>query len=187
MHNTNNTIFATLCAALLLTAGAAQAQNTPTTGNTPAAATTAPAAAAAAPAPKAAATASVARAQFTTAINNREPADAVTSLDNNHGRVFFFTDVKNGAGQTLTHRWEFGGKTVAELQFEPKANRWRYWSSKTLMPDQTGTWTAEVVDGSGNVLISKSFDYTKAPPPAAAPTAATSTPAPAAATHGGGR
>ena len=156
MHKTNNTIFATLCGVLLLTAGAAQAQNTPATpSSTPAA----PAAATAAPAPKAAATARVVRAQFTTAVTNREPADAVTSLDNSHGRVFFFTDVKNAAGQTLTHRWEFGGKTVAELQFEPKANRWRYWSSKTLMPDQTGTWTVEVVDGSGNVLTSKSFDY----------------------------
>ena len=112
-------------------------------------------------APAPAVTVKVARAQFTTAVSHREPADEVTTLDSSHDKVFFFTALNDAAGQTVTHRWEFNGKTVAEVKFAPKADHWRVWSSKTLMPDQTGTWTVEVVDGSGNTLTSKSFDYTQ--------------------------
>jgi hypothetical protein len=187
----NKLIFTTLGAILLLFAGMARAQTTPAASTAmPVAASpasTMPAAPAAAPVP-AAATASVGSAQFTTAVNNREPADDVTTLDTSHGQVFFFTVLKDAAGQTITHRWVYDGQTMAEVKFEPKANHWRVWSSKMLMPHQTGTWTVDVVDGSGNVLTSKSFDYTQAqaaaPIPAhKMPNAASTTPAPAAGTQ----
>ena len=128
-----------------------------------------------------------AHAQFTSGISNREPADDVTTLDSSHDKVFFFTVLKDADGQTITHRWEFNGKTVAEVKLQPKADHWRTWSSKMLMPDQTGTWTVEVLDDSGQVLMSKSFDYTQAPKsePKSASTAAiqnAATPAAAATT-----
>ncbi|MGH8292169.1 MAG: DUF2914 domain-containing protein [Gammaproteobacteria bacterium] len=168
---------ALLGGALCLTAGALQAQTTATTPS----------------ATPAAATASVSQAQFTTAVSNREPADNISTLDNSHNQVFFFTDLKNATGQTITHRWQYNGNTVAEVKFEPKANHWRVWSSKMLLPSQTGTWAVEVVDGSGNVLASKTLDYTAAAgvTPSAThkvqPQATTTpmTPAPAAVTHGG--
>lgn len=143
--------------ALLFVAGLAHAQAMPS--------------AASGSATPAAATASVTQAQFTTAINNREPADDITTLDNSHTQVFFFSVLKNAAGQTITHRWEYNGQTMAEVKFEPKADHWRMWSSKTLLPSQTGAWTVEVLDTHGNVLAKKSFNYTQA------------TPAPGAATH----
>lgn len=192
MHPINKTFAALLGGALVLALGTAQAQST----------TAMPAAASvAAPAP-AAATASVSQAQFTTAVNNREPADNISTLDNSHNQVFFFTALKDAAGQTITHRWVYNGQTMAEVKFEPKANHWRVWSSKMLLPSQTGTWTVEVVDGGGNVLASKTLDYTAAAgvTPSAThkvepeathkvqPQATTTpmTPAPAAVTHGGG-
>jgi Protein of unknown function (DUF2914) len=127
----------------------------------------------------------VMRAQFTTAVNNREPVDEVTRLDNSHDQIFFFTALKDAAGQTITDRWEFNGKTIAEVSLQPKADRWRTWSSKKLMPDQTGTWTVKVVDDSGQVLMSKSFDYTQAPKTEAktASTAAMQSTAAPASTH----
>ena len=67
--------------------------------------------------------------------------------------MFFFSVLKDAAGQSITHRWEYNGKRVAQVQFQPQANHWRVWSSKTLMPDQTGTWTVEVLDAGGNVLL----------------------------------
>ncbi|HKV97485.1 MAG TPA: DUF2914 domain-containing protein [Gammaproteobacteria bacterium] len=183
MHPINKTFAALLGGALVLAVGTAQAQST----------TAMPAAASVAATAPAAATASVSQAQFTTAVNNREPADNISTLDNSHNQVFFFTALKDAAGQTITHRWVYNGQTMAEVKFEPKANHWRVWSSKMLLPSQTGTWTVEVVDGGGNVLTSKTLDYTAAAgvTPSAThkvqPQATTTpmTPAPAAVTHGG--
>ncbi|HET7649741.1 MAG TPA: DUF2914 domain-containing protein [Gammaproteobacteria bacterium] len=172
MLKTHKTILAMLCGSLLLTAGVAVAQNTPATGTAAKPAAAAPAAKAS----SAAASAEVSRAQFTTSIANHEPTDDVTTLDNSHTKIYFFTDLKNMSGQTVTHRWTYNGNVVAEVKLEPKAARWRTYSSKNLDPVMTGTWTVEVVDGAGNVLTKKSFDYTKA-----------TTPAPAASTTGGGK
>lgn len=142
---------------MLLVAGLAHAQVMPSVASASATST--------------AATASVSRAQFTTAINHREPADDITTLDNSHTQVFFFSVLQDATGQTITHRWQYNGQTMAQVKFEPKANRWRVWSSKKLLPSQTGTWTVEVLDARGNVLAKKSFNYIQA------------TPAPGAATH----
>lgn len=188
MHPITKIAVALLGGALCLTAGVLQAQTTPMAAT---AMPASPAASTPSPAPAPAATASVSQAQFTTAVSNREPADDITSLDNSHNQVFFFTALKDAAGQTITHRWEYNGQTMAEVKFEPKANHWRVWSSKMLLPNQTGTWTVEVLDGSGNVLTSKTLDYTAAASvtPSAThkvePQAATTsmTPAPAAVTH----
>ncbi len=97
MHITNKTILAAACCALLFGSGTVRAQPTAGTSTaTPAAS----AATAAAPAP--AATAKVTHAQFTTAVKNREPTDRVTRLDNSQHTIFFFTDLQDAAGQTIT-------------------------------------------------------------------------------------
>lgn len=161
MLKTHKTILAALCGSLLLMAGVAQAGNPAPAASSaakPAAATSAPAASES----KAATSGEVARAQFTSEIKDHEPTDDVTTLDNSHTKIYFFTDLKNMSGQTVTHRWSFNGNTVAEVKLEPKAARWRTYSSKILDPVMTGTWTVEVMDAAGNVLAKKSFDYTKA-------------------------
>ncbi len=102
----------------------------------------------------------VPRAQFTSAIDAREPVDdlegaAAADLT----RLYFFTELRDLAGQTVTHRWSHDGNTMAEISFTPDGARWRVWSSKELLPQWTGTWTVEVVDAAGNVLSTKSIDY----------------------------
>ena len=189
MHTITKTTVVLLGGALLLTAGTLQAQTMPSTSSATPAATPTTAS------PPVAATASVSQAQFTTAVNNREPADNITTLDNSHTQVLFFTALNGAAGQTITHRWQYNGQTMAEVKFQPKASHWRVWSSKNLLPGETGTWTVDVVDGNGNVLTSKTFNYTAAQ--GATPNAthkvepqathkvmnSTSMPAPAAVTH----
>ena len=59
----------------------------------------------------------VARASFTTAIQDREPADQVGQLTNDTGVVYFFTELRGLEGQTVTHRWEHGGEVRAEVSF----------------------------------------------------------------------
>lgn len=101
----------------------------------------------------------VARAQFTTGIETREPADRVTELGNSHSEVYFFTELTDLDGHTVTHRWEHGGEIMAEVSFDVRGPRWRVWSSKQLLPNWTGEWTVAVVDEAGTILAEESFQY----------------------------
>jgi hypothetical protein len=102
----------------------------------------------------------VTRAQFTSAVDAREPTDDLTeAAAANLTKVYFFTELRDLEGQTVTHRWTHNGNTMAEVSFTPGSARWRVWSSKELLPEWTGTWTVAVIDAGGNVLIEKSFEY----------------------------
>ena len=102
---------------------------------------------------------SVPRATFTTAIINREPEDQITELSNNIQRIYFFTELKNMTGQTISHRWSYNDQTMAEIKFTVGAPRWRVWSSKTMLPHWLGEWTVTVANGAGEEVISNSFNY----------------------------
>lgn len=104
----------------------------------------------------------VERAAFTTAVVEREPADALESLTNDHVEIFFFTELRELQGQTVTHRWQYRGEVVAEVPFAIGGPRWRTHSSKKLDPAALGEWTVAVVDGSGHVLQTRSFQYREA-------------------------
>ncbi len=101
----------------------------------------------------------VARAAFTTAIDDREPVDEVSSLDTDTSRVYYFTEIKGLKGQTITHRWEQNGEVQATVSFDIGGDRWRIWSSKNLQPEFTGQWQVMVLDEAGNVLSQNSFNY----------------------------
>lgn len=101
-----------------------------------------------------------ARAQFTTAVNAREPADDLAEASAaSVTKIYFFTELRDLDGQTVTHRWTHNGATMSEVSLKVDSARWRVWSSKELLPGWTGTWTVAVVDGGGNVLTEKSFEY----------------------------
>ncbi len=105
----------------------------------------------------------VMRSTFTSAVQQREPTDQLASLNNDQGTIFFFSELGDLQGQTVTHRWEYDGKIVAEVPFSVGGSRWRVWSSKSLMPEWTGTWTVSVVNGSGSVISTETFEYQQAP------------------------
>jgi hypothetical protein len=99
----------------------------------------------------------VARAIFTTEVVNREPVDQVVSLDENATDVLFFTDLRNLQGRTVTHRWEFEGEVISEIDIEVRGPRWRAYSIKSLNPGQEGKWTVFVIDESGWPLHASIF------------------------------
>lgn len=102
---------------------------------------------------------SVSRAQFTTAVEDREPVDQVLVLHEPVRQVYFFTDLRHLEGRTITHRWEFEGQEVAQKSFNVGGPRWRVFSSKTLQPGQYGEWSVTVVDQSGWPLYIDIFNY----------------------------
>lgn len=101
----------------------------------------------------------VKRAGFSSAILEREPVDNLTELVGNTEQVYFFTELKNLAGQVVVHSWEYQGESVAEVRFKVSGPRWRVWSSKTLTPDMHGSWTVLVLDSAGEILAEKVLDY----------------------------
>lgn len=126
--------------------------------------------------------ATVARAQFTSAIENREPVDKVSNLLNDKNRVYFFSEIKDAPNQKITHRWEYNGKVMSEMNFDVGGERWRVFSSKTLDPSWTGEWKVSVLDEAGSTLGASTFTYEKAAAAAAnPPVSAPVTTAPAAA------
>jgi len=109
----------------------------------------------------------VARSQFTSAVREREPVDRVQVLTNDRRRIYFFTELHGLAGQTVTHRWAWRGRVMAEVRFPVGGPRWRVWSSKRLLPSWTGTWEVSVLDGQGRVLHRERLRYVPAADPGA--------------------
>lgn len=104
----------------------------------------------------------IARSTLTRAIEDHEPVDSLTSLSNDSTVLYYFTDVRDMAGQTVTHRWEYGDQVMAEVKFEIGGPRWRIYSSKNLQPGWTGDWKVSVIDAAGNPLTVNTFVYTEA-------------------------
>ncbi|MGD8484799.1 MAG: DUF2914 domain-containing protein [Thioalkalispiraceae bacterium] len=99
------------------------------------------------------------RAVFSTAIQEREPVDQVLVLTNRHNRIFFHTDLRHFENQKIIHRWEYEGRVVSSKAFEVKGPRWRVYSSKTLNPEQLGTWRVMVTTEQGWPLKAVIFKY----------------------------
>jgi hypothetical protein len=102
----------------------------------------------------------VSRAIFTTAIEDHEPVlivESISSSDNT--TIVFFTEFNDLSGHNVTHQWTHNDEIMFEKTFEVKGARWRVWTSKTLIPSWTGTWTVNVLDDDRSVLASKSFEY----------------------------
>ncbi|MFQ5643712.1 MAG: DUF2914 domain-containing protein [Thiogranum sp.] len=102
---------------------------------------------------------SVARAQFTTAIRNREPVDRVVLMSPPASEVYFFTDLRNLEGREVQHRWSYRGRVVSMKPFEVGGARWRVYSKNVIEPGQTGEWSVTVYDESGWPLHTELFLY----------------------------
>lgn len=105
----------------------------------------------------------VSRAQFTTGIQRREPIDRVEDVvyadGNGPERLYYFTELQDMKGETVTHRWEHEGKVVAEVRFKVAGDRWRVNSSKYLPPSMTGRWQVVVTDSRGQSMTTDRFVY----------------------------
>jgi hypothetical protein len=102
----------------------------------------------------------VSRAMFTIGVDDREPVIMVDSIDSgSYDSISFFTELNDLAGHNVTHQWTYNDEVMFEKTFEVKGDRWRVWTSKTLIPSWTGDWTVKVLDTDRTVIASKSFEY----------------------------
>ena len=98
-------------------------------------------------------------AQFTSAVENREPVDQLSFVENDVRSIVFFSDLRRLQGRTVTHRWLHGDVVRAEVPFEVSGPRWRVWSRKALLEEWLGDWTVEIVADDGEVIASETFTY----------------------------
>jgi hypothetical protein len=103
----------------------------------------------------------VGRAQFTTAIRNREPVDNVVLLRSPANQLYFFTDLRHLQGRKVSHRWTYQGRLVLVKTFEVGGPRWRVYSRVDIEPGQLGEWSVTVVDESGWPLHIELFRYVR--------------------------
>ena len=102
--------------------------------------------------------AGVERGQFTTAVIDREPVDAVIEVGPEKDRITYFTELRDLTGHQVTHQWMYGDSVMFEKTFSIGGPRWRVWSSKNLRPEWTGTWVVNTLDDDGTLLMSQSFN-----------------------------
>lgn len=103
----------------------------------------------------------ISRAQFTSAVLDREPTDEITAIDPGVDKIFFFTELRNMEGTSITHRWSLNGSVMAEVTFKVRASRWRVYSSKTLLPEWRGEWVVDVLDENGSILETRTVGYSQ--------------------------
>ena len=102
----------------------------------------------------------VSRAMFTIGVQDREPVLSVDSINSTaYQSISFFTELNELGGHNVTHQWTYNDEVMFEKTFEVKGPRWRVWTSKTLVPDWTGSWTVNVLDDDRTVLSSRTFEY----------------------------
>lgn len=104
---------------------------------------------------------SVARATLTSEIMDREPADNLATLSNDQNHIYYFTEIRNMPGGSVTHRWEYNGEVMAEVPFNIGGSRWRIYSSKNLDPQWLGEWKVSTVDANGSIMSVNTFTYTE--------------------------
>ncbi|MDH4274313.1 MAG: DUF2914 domain-containing protein [Gammaproteobacteria bacterium] len=103
--------------------------------------------------------ANIKRAQFTSAIQDREPVDNLVQVDKHVGRVYFFSEITGLAGQAVIHRWEHNGRILHEQRFDVTSRRFRAYSTKALPASASGEWKVSVLDSNGILLGFNTFIY----------------------------
>ena len=105
------------------------------------------------------------RAVFTHTLKNKEPNsiidDTVTLDEGGLSRVYFFTDIKDRAGDTFSHTWYRNGKKIVKVRTPIGSDTWRCSSSKYLDKNMEGEWVVKVIDKKGNLVASGAFTFTK--------------------------
>jgi len=106
----------------------------------------------------------VTNAVVTTRIANRMPE--VQTADNRFAptveRLFYFTKIEQAMEPTsILHEWYWQGELLASVELDVDSDAWRTWSSKRIMPHQTGSWTviSKRPDGSTAQTTSFSLEY----------------------------
>ncbi len=90
---------------------------------------------------------------------NREVVAASTSFPATIEKLYCFTRILGATEPTsVFHVWYHGETERARVELPVKSSSWRTYSSKGILPAETGTWRVEVTDVNGRILETYRFD-----------------------------
>lgn len=96
----------------------------------------------------------ISRANICTNVVNREPQEVSDSFAGSVGKLCCFSHITGARdGMTIVHKWYYKYELVSSVGLRIKADNWRTYSSKTIMPEQVGDWKVEIVNGDNDSLI----------------------------------
>lgn len=99
-------------------------------------------------------------AQFSAAIDNREPSGSLgTKIPKQVRKIYFFNQLKGAENKTIYHRWVYKNQEMALIPLTINSNLYRTWSSKRMTSAWQGLWTVEVLDQDKNVIYRQTFQY----------------------------
>ncbi|NGP86912.1 DUF2914 domain-containing protein [Fodinibius halophilus] len=95
-------------------------------------------------------------------IQDRKPIKPDTSFSSNVGNVYCYTVIEGASDSTeVYHVWHYKDEEKAHIPLTVASQKWRTWSSKSILPSWTGPWRVEVEDSNGNVIAKKSFSISE--------------------------
>jgi len=107
----------------------------------------------------------ISRTLFTSKLKNNEPLDEVLVLENDIQTLYFFSEVKNMHGKTITHRWEYRADEkyikVFERKFKVSKKTEKLVSKFKLDSTKTGEWMVIISDEQGRPVKAAMFKYVK--------------------------
>lgn len=97
-------------------------------------------------------------AQVATGVVDRMPQGTATSFSADVGELYFFTRVVGAVpGTEIEHVWYRGDEEVARVSLTIGSANWRTWSSKSILPEWTGSWRVEAQTTDATVLETVDF------------------------------
>jgi hypothetical protein len=102
---------------------------------------------------------SVVNATFTSSIVNGAPTDFPQQFSTSTSAVYYYGELLDLAGQTVTLRWSLEGKRMQDVPVVVTSARQPAWTMMKMQPQWTGNWTVEVLNGKGQVIGQRNFAY----------------------------
>ena len=95
---------------------------------------------------------------FGTGIADRMPVGQADTFSVSVDTVYFWTKIIGAeTPTTVNHLWFHDGQKMASVSLPVRAESWRTWSYKTILPEWTGEWKVVVTDDQGKEIASKTF------------------------------
>jgi len=101
---------------------------------------------------------SVEAASTGTGVEELTPLGVSESFPSSVGKVYCYSKILNGEGTSILHRWYYNETVIADVPLAIGSPRFRTYSYKTILPDQTGQWKVEIISEEEDVL--KTLDFT---------------------------
>jgi hypothetical protein len=104
----------------------------------------------------------VAAAEIGRNVVNRELVDPGTSFPVTVGKLYCFSKIANiSTASQITHVWYYGDTERARISLSVNPPSWRTYSSKIIQAHEIGAWRVEILDASGTLLQTVSFQTTQ--------------------------